>query len=561
MTVTDEGQPDSGILQVNLSECCPDGGILQAPIPVSPDQIQGTPVNFGLMSTLLNGFPEAKDIAHGFQYGFPFHFKGEEVDMVCKNSQLANQHPVAIDQKLSQEISLGRIAGPFEHPPYPNFKCSPLSLREKSVPGTYRLLHNLSYPYDSTSVNGGIPQQYKTVRYATVQTAITKINELGRGCYLAKADIKSAYRIVPIHPSFYHLLGFKWRGNYYYDKFLPMGLAESCALFERISDAIVFIMKKFGLNHIVKILDDFLILAPTKIECDLALKKFKFIAGRIGIPLALDKTSEQSSQQIVFLGIHLDTARMTAALPQDKLGKYSADILTLLGEKQSKVRSLLQLIGKLQFSTSVVPIGKPFLRRLIDFTKGDNLDRTVEISDGTRQDLQLWLSFLQSFNGVVMIQKNPPCQNEAIGLYTDASNQGFGGIYGTQWIQGEWNPVWRQLNIAVRELYPILAVVGIFGHLWRNHTIILNCDNQAIVASINKQSARNATIMKLLRPLILALMLHNIKFTAVYIKSKDNIMADALSRFQQSPEMLLQAGLRLEKTPIPRTWQPEAFIQ
>jgi hypothetical protein len=70
------------------------------------------------------------------------------------------------------------------------------------------------------------------------------------GVPTCKADIQSAYRIVPIHPSQHHLLGFRWRGQYYYDKFLPMGLAESCKLFELISDAIVYIMSKFAITTI-----------------------------------------------------------------------------------------------------------------------------------------------------------------------------------------------------------------------------------------------------------------------------------------------------------------------
>ena len=166
-----------------------------------------------------------------FRYGFSFHFKGKESQQNCKNSKEANLQATAVDAKIMEDLNNNKLAGPFSEPPLPNFNCSPLSVWAKSEPGKYRLLHNLSYPYDSSSVNGGIPQEYKTVKYATIQTAVHKINKLGRGCCMAKADVKSAYRIVPINPAFYHLLGFKWRGFYYYDKLLPMGLGECCSLF------------------------------------------------------------------------------------------------------------------------------------------------------------------------------------------------------------------------------------------------------------------------------------------------------------------------------------------
>ena len=90
----------------------------------------------------------------------------------------------------------------------------------------------------------------------------------------------------------------------------------------------------------------------------------------------------------------------------------------------------------------------------------------------------------------------------------------------------------------VRELYPIVALKGMFDNLYQNQSLIFHCDNQAIVAVVNKRSAKNPTIMKLLNPLILNLVLNNIKFKAVYITSKDNVSADAISWFQKDAQLL-----------------------
>ena len=51
----------------------------------------------------------------------------------------------------------------------------------------------------------------------------TYIKLAGPGFFLAKTDIKNAFRIIPIHPRDYHLLGIKWNGSYYYDHCIPMG--------------------------------------------------------------------------------------------------------------------------------------------------------------------------------------------------------------------------------------------------------------------------------------------------------------------------------------------------
>ena len=103
----------------------------------------------------------------------------------------------AAEEKINGELKLGRLNGPFSSPPYLRFKACPLALRAKPN-GKFRLLHNLSYPYNENAVNTMIPEEEYQVRYATIQDA-TVILEKHPGAYMAKADIAEAFRIVPIH--------------------------------------------------------------------------------------------------------------------------------------------------------------------------------------------------------------------------------------------------------------------------------------------------------------------------------------------------------------------------
>ena len=50
---------------------------------------------------------------------------------------------------------------------------------------------------------------------------------LGRGTLLAKFDVESAYRIIPVHPNDLYLLGMQWQGNYFVDITLPFGLPSA----------------------------------------------------------------------------------------------------------------------------------------------------------------------------------------------------------------------------------------------------------------------------------------------------------------------------------------------
>ena len=82
--------------------------------------------------------------------------------------------------------------------------------------------------------------------------------------FFAKSDIQSAFKIIPISPSEYHLLGFKWKEQIYFDRCLPMGTSSSCAIFECFSTAIEWITKNYISNTCVShVLDDFLFIFPS----------------------------------------------------------------------------------------------------------------------------------------------------------------------------------------------------------------------------------------------------------------------------------------------------------
>ena len=73
---------------------------------------------------------------------------------------------------------------------------------------------------------------------------------------------------MPIHPSDYHLLGFSWKGHYYYDKCVPFGASSSCHLFEASSTALEWIaLHKLGCAAVVHNLDDFLFINSSEEGC------------------------------------------------------------------------------------------------------------------------------------------------------------------------------------------------------------------------------------------------------------------------------------------------------
>ncbi|KAJ1148816.1 hypothetical protein NDU88_001642 [Pleurodeles waltl] len=171
-----------------------------------------------------------------------------------------DQNTAVVARKLEKERALGRLAGPFKCPLLTGFVCSPMGVVPKKEPGQFRLIHNLSAPLWS-SVNDAIDPQLCSVRYASVDNAEDKVRALGRGALLAKTDIESAFRLLPVHPDDYHLLGFQFQGEYYYDQCMPIGCSISCSYFEQfISFLQCFFLLRTGHREVIHYLDDFLIL-------------------------------------------------------------------------------------------------------------------------------------------------------------------------------------------------------------------------------------------------------------------------------------------------------------
>ena len=77
---------------------------------------------------------------------------------------------------------------------------------------------------DGHSVNDGIPKEYGSITYETLDNAIRLVAQAGKGAILMKRDLKSAFRHIPISPCDYWLLLFKWQGKFYVDMFLPFCL-------------------------------------------------------------------------------------------------------------------------------------------------------------------------------------------------------------------------------------------------------------------------------------------------------------------------------------------------
>ena len=221
----------------------------------------------------------------------------------------AKEHPQVVDDYIMKECLAGRLLGPLDPQMFTDVQVSRFGVIPKSEPGNWRLILDLSSP-EGRSVNDGINSENCSLSYITVDDAVRAIVAMGEGAMLAKVDIKSAYRIIPVHPEDRSLLGMRWREALYVDSALPFGLRSAPKIFNSVADALEWKLKHMGLQQVFHYLDDFLIVEPPhsprcKEELQVLLRCFK----SLGVPVAGQKL-EGPMDCLTFLGIELDTTLM-----------------------------------------------------------------------------------------------------------------------------------------------------------------------------------------------------------------------------------------------------------
>ena len=141
-----------------------------------------TPVRVNLLSVYLDGYDQEQRsyLINDFVNGFPLGIVGLVPPSVSQNhSSVSPIHSKFIRTKLGKEISLGRVMGPYNKPPLPNFKSSPLCVVPKKEPNTFRLIHNLSFGGEENSVHSFIPFKNSTVSLETFDHVVALVLSCG----------------------------------------------------------------------------------------------------------------------------------------------------------------------------------------------------------------------------------------------------------------------------------------------------------------------------------------------------------------------------------------------
>ena len=252
----------------------------------------------------------------------------------------------------------------------------------------------------------------------SVDDAARAVAKAGRGAFLSKADIKQAYRMVPVHPADRLLLGMVWEESLFVDSALPFGLRSAPKIFNALADALEWLIRQEGVESVLHYLDDFLIVAESESMCRAALQSLLRLFARLEVPIAPDKL-EGPSTVLTFLGIEMDMVAMSLRLPAEKLTELRGLVARWEGRSFCTLKELESLAGK--------------LRRMFELMKGTRRgQRFVRLNVAFRSDLAWWHLFMARWNGRA-IMASPEQAGPRHHLFSDVSGVfGCGAMWGVQ---------------------------------------------------------------------------------------------------------------------------------
>lgn len=133
------------------------------------------------------------------------------------------------------------------------------------------------------------------------------------------------------------------------------------------------------------------------------------------------------STTCTFLGVEIDSVRMSMSLPTDKMCKLVNELSFFQTRTRATVKQLRRLFGILAYASRVIRGGRTFSRQVIDLLKGlsPSVSR-IRLSTQFRRELEWWSKWAFTLNGQAGMIQHTYGSGQAI--QSDASFSGYGLI-------------------------------------------------------------------------------------------------------------------------------------
>ena len=237
---------------------------------------------------------------------------------------------------------------------------------------------DLSFPH-GCSVNAGVQSDTYLgtpflLTLTTIDNITNKVKQLGKGCHLYKNDLSRAFKHVKLDPKDYNLLGLRLN-DLYIDSRLPFRFQHGLALFQRLSNAVHFIMSQRGFS-VTNYVDDIIGHSLVRKSHD-SYQNLRILLTELGFDIS-EKKVVKLATKVTCLGVDIDTEKFTVSMPPDKVAEILLECRSWAHKQHFTKRQLQSLLGKLLYITKCVRLSRPFLNRMLDLLRSsDELEKLI----------------------------------------------------------------------------------------------------------------------------------------------------------------------------------------
>lgn len=351
-------------------------------------------------------------------------------------------------------------------------------------------------------------------------------------CYMAVIDQKDAYHAIPIANHHQKYLKFRWKGNLYKYTCVPFGLNVAPRLFTKVMKPVFcYLRSKKYLS--VTYLDDCLLLGSTFSDCQKNVKATIELFRFLGLIITAEKSQLIPSKNVRYLGFILDSLSMTISLPLEKRNKIVSICMKVKSKEKMEINSVAELIGVLTSACPAVFYGQLYTRQLetekikaLEKSNG-NYMALMKLSNCARSDIQWWIK------NIPLSSRSIQADHIDMVLTTDASMTGWGAHSNEISTKGSWSE--NEARLHINELELLAVYYGLRTCIKTLNVVVLcRVDNTTALAYINKfGGCRSTRAHKIAKMIWQWCEERRIWLIASYINTKDNIIADSLSRTEK----------------------------
>ena len=274
-----------------------------------------------------------------------------------------------------------------------------------------------------------------------------------------------------------------------------------------------------------------------------------------------EKKSAPPCQIIDFIGTLFNAIDMTIGVMQDRKVELMKELNRWRYKVHTTRRELETLIGKLQFVSNCVRLGRLFVSRLLSEMKAMTRGKHYKVTGQARKDIMWWYNFLPGFQGrsIMWLLEVTEIDTE---FAVDACMIGAGGVAGEEYYRTRFPPQFNQkkLKITHLELWAVIVAVRGWGDKLYRKVVKIRSDNEAVATIINTGRSQDLYLQSQLRELCWWLAHFQCKVKSVHLSGRLNRIPDLLSRWHEGEKIRSEFDERTRNKKMVRRYIDSSYF-